>query len=163
MLALLEDHAHRPLETALELGSGGGNLASHLTARLRMTLTDASPAMLRVSRSLNPGIEHLEGDMRTSAWSATFDAVIIHDAIVYMTSEADLRAAVDTAFVHLRPGGAAAFMPDWVLDTYRPHTETADRTTANADCATSSGTVASSPTGTPSRPTTSSSPATATR
>ncbi len=34
-----------------------------------------------------------------------------------------LRAALVTAFVHLRPLGAAIFMPDWVRDDYRPRTE----------------------------------------
>ena len=48
-------------QTALELGSGGGNLASHLAARLRLTLTDVAPGMLDLSRRINPGVEHLAG------------------------------------------------------------------------------------------------------
>ncbi|HZW01903.1 MAG TPA: class I SAM-dependent methyltransferase [Candidatus Deferrimicrobium sp.] len=123
VLRLLESHVEGPLATALELGSGGGNLASHLVARLRLTLTDASPQMLELSRSINPDAEHIEADMRTLRLGRTFDAVISHDAIGYMTTEADLRAAFETAFMHLRPGGAAIFMPDWVLDTYQPRTE----------------------------------------
>lgn len=123
VLRLLEAHIEGPVESALELGSGGGNLASHLAGRLRLTLTDVSPGMLALSRSLNPGLEHLEGDMRTLRLGRTFDAVISHDAITYMASEADLRAALQTAFVHLRPGGAAIFLPDWVQDTYQPRTE----------------------------------------
>jgi SAM-dependent methyltransferase len=123
VLRLLEAHVDGPLETALELGSGGGNLASHLAGRLRLTLTDVSPHMLALSRSINPRLEHLEGDMRTLRLGRTFDAVISHDAITYMASEADLRAALLTAFVHLRPGGVAIFLPDWVQDTYQPRTE----------------------------------------
>lgn len=123
LLTLLESHAERPPETALELGAGGGNLASHLQPQLRMTLTDVSAAMLEVSRSLNPHAEHLVADMRSLRLDRTFDAVIAHDAIGYMTTQADLRAAMQTAFVHLRPGGAAAFLPDWVLDGFRPRTE----------------------------------------
>src|SRR4026207_1760119 len=49
----------------LGLGSGGGNNASHLKARFTCTLTDLSPDMLALSRTLNPECEHLEGDMRT--------------------------------------------------------------------------------------------------
>ena len=41
------------LPTLLELGSGGGNLASHLKAGFRMTLCDRAPGMLAVSRELN--------------------------------------------------------------------------------------------------------------
>ena len=46
ILGLLRGHVDGPLETLLELGSGGGNTASHLRADLRLTLTDLSPAML---------------------------------------------------------------------------------------------------------------------
>ena len=83
---VLEDYVKPPLATVLELGSGGGNLASHLTGRWQMTLTDPEPDMLELSRSINPDTEHLEGDMRTLRLGRTFDAVIIHDAIVYMTT-----------------------------------------------------------------------------
>jgi ubiquinone/menaquinone biosynthesis C-methylase UbiE len=51
--------------TLLELGSGGGNLASHLKADVRATLSDLSPDMIAVSRALNPELEHIQGDMRT--------------------------------------------------------------------------------------------------
>ena len=39
--------------------------------------------------------------------SNSFDAVFVHDAVVYMTTEADLALAIKTAFVHCRPGGIA--------------------------------------------------------
>lgn len=123
VLRLLREHMSPPPETALELGSGGGHLASHLMGSLRMSLSDLSPEMVTVSRRLNPDAEHFEGDMRTLRLGRSFDAVIIRDAIGYMTSQADLRAALQTAWVHLRPGGVAIFLPDWVRDTYRPHTE----------------------------------------
>ncbi len=123
ILRLLELHVVGPLETALELGSGGGNVASHLSGRLQLTLSDVAPQMLALSRGLNPGLEHVEGDMRELRLDRVFDAVIAHDAVTYMRSEADLRAAFETAFVHLRPGGAAIFLPDWVRDDYQPRTE----------------------------------------
>lgn len=123
VLELLAESAGAPLETALELGTGGGNLASHLGGRLRLTLTDTSPQMLEQSRHVNTDAEHLVGDMRTLRLDRTFDAVVIHDAVGYMTTEADLSAAFETAYVHLRDGGAAIFLPDWVLDGYAPVTE----------------------------------------
>ena len=92
-------------QTLLELGSGGGNNASHLKARFTCTLTDLSPEMLALSRSLNPECEHVEGDMRTLRLGRTFDVVFVHDAIGYLTSEEDLAAAIETAAVHVRPGG----------------------------------------------------------
>ncbi len=110
-----------PSSTVLELGSGGGNTASHMKSRFRLTLTDLSPAMLAVSRSLNPECEHLEGDMRTLRLGRTFDAVFVHDAVMYMTSEGDLRAAMATAVAHCRPGGVVLFVPDCVSETFRPY------------------------------------------
>jgi ubiquinone/menaquinone biosynthesis C-methylase UbiE len=123
VLDLLREHVEGPLETLLELGSGGGNTASHLRSHLRLTLADVAPAMLDLSRGLNPDCEHVLGDMRTLRLGRAFDAVLIHDAVMYMTSEADLRAAFETAFVHLRRGGAAVVAPDFVRETFEPRTE----------------------------------------
>src|SRR5919109_722694 len=44
--AIIEACVRTP-ETLLELGSGGGNNASHMKRRFRMTLTDLSPDMLQ--------------------------------------------------------------------------------------------------------------------
>jgi hypothetical protein len=112
-----------PPRTMLELGSGGGNNAWHLKAHFQLVLVDCSPGMLAVSRGLNPECEHVEGDMRTVRLDRQFDCVFIHDAICYMTSEADLRQAIETAFVHCRPGGAALFAPDCVRETFRESTD----------------------------------------
>jgi SAM-dependent methyltransferase len=116
--AILRDRVAGDLNRVLELGSGGGNTASHLKTSFAMTLVDRSPGMLEVSRRLNPELEHLEGDMRTVRLDRTFDAVFVHDAIAYMTTESDLRRVFVTAFEHLRPGGVALFVPDTVAETF---------------------------------------------
>ena len=108
--------------TLLELGSGGGNNASHLKARFQCTLTDISPEMLALSQTLNPECEHLEGDMRTLRLARTFDVVFIHDAISYLTTERDLRAALETAAIHARPGGVVILTPDATTEIYEPRT-----------------------------------------
>ena len=110
------------LRTLLELGSGGGSNAFHLQRHYRLTLTDPSPGMLAVSRRVNPACEHVEGDMRTLRLGRTFDAVFVHDAVCYLTTETDLRRAMDTAFVHCRPGGAVLFAPDFDRETFRTGT-----------------------------------------
>jgi hypothetical protein len=111
-----------PVSTVLELGSGGGNNASHMKAHFEMTLSDISTDMVQASRRLNPECEHVTDDMRTLRLDRTFDAVFVHDAIMYMQTEDDLRAAMTTAFVHCRPGGMALFVPDSVAETFRPQT-----------------------------------------
>jgi SAM-dependent methyltransferase len=112
-----------PPQSVLELGSGGGNNASHMKAYFQLTLVDRSPAMLAVSQALNPGIEHFQGDMRTVRLDHLFDAVFIHDAIMYLTSRKDLLQAMRTAYAHCRPGGAALFCPDCTRETFRPYTD----------------------------------------
>ena len=113
----------RPPRTVLELGSGGGNNASHLKARFQMVLVEPSAGMRKVSEALNPECEHVAGDMRTVRLGRQFDAVFVHDAVCYMTTEADLRMAIETAFVHCRPGGAVLFAPDYVRENFKPSTD----------------------------------------
>jgi SAM-dependent methyltransferase len=111
------------LRTVLELGSGGGHNASHLKAHWTMTLVEPSDGMRAVSAALNPECEHVAGDMRTLRLGRSFDAVFVHDAVSYMTTEADLRRAIDTAFAHCKPGGAVLFAPDHVRENFTPSTD----------------------------------------
>lgn len=120
---VLQAYSRDPIRTLLELGSGGGNNASHLKEKFRMTLVDSSRQMLDVSRRLNPECEHIEGDMRTIRLGREFDAVFIHDAICYMTSVGDLRLAIQTAFAHCKPGGVVLLAPDHVRETFRESTD----------------------------------------
>ena len=112
-----------PPRTVLELGSGGGNNASHMKAQYELVLVEPAVGMLAVSRVLNPECEHVQGDMRTVRLLRQFDAVFVHDAVGYMTTESDLRAAFETAFVHCKPGGAALFAPDYVRENFKASTE----------------------------------------
>jgi SAM-dependent methyltransferase len=120
---LIREASATPPRTMLELGSGGGNNASHMKADFDLTLTDLSPGMLELSKTINPELEHIAGDMRTLRLGRVFDAVFVHDAVVYMRTENDLRAAMETAFVHTKPGGVALFAPDFLGENFRPGTD----------------------------------------
>jgi len=109
--------------TLLELGSGGGNNASFLKARFEMVLVEPSPGMLAVSQAVNPEVPHVIGDMRSVRLGRVFDGVFVHDAVTYMLTEYDLRRAIDTAYLHCRPGGVALFCPDHVRENFQPSTE----------------------------------------
>lgn len=111
-----------PPHTILELGSGGGNNASFLKRHCQLTLVDLSPQMLGQSQSINPECEHIPGDMRSVRLGRFFDAIFVQDAISYMLTEADLARAIQTAFVHCRPGGVALFAPDYVRESFRSST-----------------------------------------
>jgi SAM-dependent methyltransferase len=118
----LIDACERGTRTVLELGSGGGNNASHMKKHFTMTLTDLSPQMLKLSKTINPECEHIQGDMRTLRLDREFDAVFVHDAVAYITTERDLRRAMATAYVHCRIGGAVLFAPDWVRESFKETT-----------------------------------------
>lgn len=111
-----------PPHTLLEIGSGGGCNASHLKAHFSMTLVDLAAGMLAISEQLNPECEHIQGDMRSLRLGRQFDVVFIHDAIVYLTTETDLASAIETAYIHCRPGGITLLCPDHVRETFRPST-----------------------------------------
>jgi SAM-dependent methyltransferase len=106
--------------TVLELGSGGGNNASHLKRHFTLTLVEPSDGMRAHSVALNPECEHFAGDMRSVRLGRTFDAVFVHDAVCYMTSEEDLAAALATVSAHLRPGGRALLVPDATAECFQP-------------------------------------------
>jgi SAM-dependent methyltransferase len=121
---LVEAAGGRRIGTLLELGSGGGNNAFHYKRRVsEVVLSDLADGMLALSRQLHPELEHVRGDMRTVRLGRTFDAVFVHDAISYLTTETDLRQALETVFVHLRPGGVALFAPDHVQEKFSAGTD----------------------------------------
>ena len=119
---LMSKYAQRPIEHILELGCGGGNNAVHLKKHSRMTLSDLAPQMLDISRSANPECEHVQGDMRTLRLSHIFDVVFVHDAIMYMCTEIDLRQVMTTASQHCAPDGIVLFVPDCIRETWTPET-----------------------------------------
>ena len=121
--ALLREKLQPAPQTILELGSGAGHVAWYLKEWYSLTLTDLSDSMLSISQRINPQCAHHQGDMRTLRLHEVFDAVFIHDAVMYMTSQADLALALETAFIHCRPGGMLLVSPDYTLETFAPDTD----------------------------------------
>lgn len=113
----------KPCRSVLELGSGGGSNASHMKKHFRMTLVDIAPGMLKVSKKLNPECEHIRKDMRSVRLNRVFDAVFIHDAVMYLTTRQDLVRAFRTAYVHVRKNGCVLVVPDFFKEKFKPATE----------------------------------------
>jgi SAM-dependent methyltransferase len=120
--ALLGRAKPRP-RTLLELGCGGGSLAANLKRDFTLTLTDLTPQMLAVCRAQNPECEIAQGDMRSLRLGRKFDAVLVHDAIMYAASEADLRATIETAAAHCRVGGSVVLAPDCTRESFEAETD----------------------------------------
>lgn len=114
----------RAPKSLMELGSGGGHLAQHYPSECEVLLVDLSEPMLEVSRHLNPNKSHVCGDMRSLRLGRTVESVLIHDAIMYMTSREDVVATLRTAFEHLVPGGPLVVIPDVIQETFWERTVT---------------------------------------
>ncbi len=115
---------HRPLpHTLLELGCGGGSLAANLKRDFTLTLSDLSPQMVAVCRAANPECEALVGDMRSLRLGRNFDAVLVHDAIMYAANEVELRATIATAAAHCRAGGLVVLAPDCTRESFAESTD----------------------------------------
>ena len=136
------EKADGPVSTVLELGSGGGNNASHLKRHFTLTLVDRSPEMLELSRGLNPELEHVEGDMRTMRLDRTFDAVFVHDALAYILTERGPAGRLRDGARTLPAGRERRLRPRLRPGDIRPAHEPRRprlRRTASAGCGTSSG------------------------
>lgn len=112
----LPERGGRP--SLVEFGVGGGHALMFLTDEFDATAVDSSPTMLDNCRKLNPGVETVVGDMRTVRLGRTFDAVVIHDAADYLTTEDDVRRTLETAHLHLSPGGVVIIAPTYVRETF---------------------------------------------
>ena len=102
----------------LDLGVGGGTNLSYLTSDFDATAVNISQKMIDNSIKLNPSVDHHVGDMRNIRLENKFKAVIIHDAISYMTNEDDIKLTFSTAKAHLDPGGILVVAPEWYTETF---------------------------------------------
>ncbi len=118
VVEMIEKHARREVKTLLNLGCGGGKNAYNLKRHYRATGLDLSNDMLANARRLNPDIELVQGDMREFSLSKRFDAILIDDAVAYMTSQEDLRRVFRAAHRHLEPGGVVIVSPDGTKETF---------------------------------------------
>lgn len=118
VVAMIEKHAKREVRSLLNLGCGGGKNVYNLKRRYEVTGLDLSPAMLANARKLNPECEFVQGDMRDLSLPTRFDAILIDDAVAYMTSEEDLLRVFRAAHRHLEPGGVVIVSPDGTKETF---------------------------------------------
>ncbi|MEM9881472.1 MAG: class I SAM-dependent methyltransferase [Planctomycetota bacterium] len=136
---LITQHLGPGPQRLLELGAGGGHTLVHLDARGRRggrhhaVAVDRSDPMLAHCRRLIPGIETHVADMRDVRLDRTFDAVLIHDAIDYLLTPADVVTALATAHTHLRPGGLAFIAPTYTRETFVDGDVADDGTTTDDD------------------------------
>jgi SAM-dependent methyltransferase len=115
---LIRKYAQREVRTLLNLCCGGGKNVFNLKEFFSVSGLDLSANMLALAQELNPECRFIQADMRTFTIPETFDAILIDDGIMYMTSEPDLLAVFKRAYEHLRPGGVMVVGPDATKETF---------------------------------------------
>ena len=111
------EKADRKLRIA-ELGAGGGHALFHLRDHFDCTAVDISEDMLHHCRHLNPGVNTICADMRTVSFPEPQDAILIHDAIDYLTSQEDILATLKNARKHLTPNGILIIAPTYTCESF---------------------------------------------
>jgi len=118
VVEMIAKHARREVRTLLNLGCGGGKNAYNLKRHYEVTGLDLSPAMLANAKKLNPECAFVQGDMRDFTLSKRFDAILVDDAVAYMTSREDLSRLFRATYRHLEPGGVMIVSPDGTKETF---------------------------------------------
>lgn len=104
-IKVLEKYISLPSPTMLHLGCGAGGYDFYFKQHFSVTGVDLSEGMLKIAKETNPEINYVKGDMKDVKLEEKFDAVIIPDSIMYMTTSEDLLAALKNATAHMKPEG----------------------------------------------------------
>ncbi len=124
---LINQHAEREVRSLLNIGCGAGKNVFNLKRRFSVTGIDISSAMLELAYKTNPECRFYQADMREFSLDGLFGAVLIDDAISYMTTEEDLKAVFSRAYDHLKPGGVMICGPDETKETFVQNHTTATK------------------------------------
>lgn len=117
--SLVRDHARPGPVSILDLGSGTGRHAIELASHgYSIRGVDLSPSMVAIAEARKSSLpEHLRGnvgfsagDVRSIRLGAQFDVVLaLFHVASYQTTNDDVRAFLETARLHLCPGGVLIF------------------------------------------------------
>ncbi|NPB03169.1 MAG: class I SAM-dependent methyltransferase [Thermotogae bacterium] len=107
----------------LEIGCGTGNLTKHLIAMgYEVVGVDLSEGMLEIARKKLPGVEFIQGDVRTLYLGQQYDAVVsTFDSLNNLLTEEELFQAFQRIREHIKEGGIfvgdlntpTAMIEDW--------------------------------------------------
>lgn len=125
LAGLARRHAKAPVRTLLDVGCGGGKNLHHFARHLDATGLDLSPAMLGLARTLNPGVELVQADMRGFDLGKHFDAVYLNDALPHLRSRGDLGRTFACAYHHTAPGGVTLAVAEFTRERFEQNATSA--------------------------------------
>ncbi len=103
----------------LEVGCGTGRYMVELGRHFAVEGVDVGSEMLDLARRRLPSAQLHHGDMRTFDLARPFDVVAcLFSSIGYMTTRADLAAAIGNMLRHLVPGGVMVIDPWFTPDAW---------------------------------------------
>ena len=109
------------LGSVLELGSGIGALMESFPSDVEVVFLERSKDMLELSKRRNPGREHLLLDMLDFDLNRLFDAIVLHDAVMYLTDRSELLSCFKNAYNHLEETGVFVVFPDTTSEFFQEH------------------------------------------
>lgn len=118
IIAIAEDALSHSVQSILELGSGGGYLASQFPERAEVVLVDNSLEMLQESRIRNPQREHVRADMLTVDCQRQFDLIVVHDAIMYVPDQKAIQRLLRNICRHMHASSVVCIIPDVIKETF---------------------------------------------
>jgi trans-aconitate methyltransferase len=119
-------HMPNQQPTLVEMGAGGGHTLSHLAGDFELLAVDISEPMLVNCSLICPEATTILGDMRTIDLQRMVDIVLIHDAVDYMLTAADVQAALHTAAKYLKPGGLLIVAPTYTTESFENNQSISD-------------------------------------
>lgn len=113
--ALLNQYAHCPVQSLLDVACGTGLHLEHFRHLYDVEGLDLSEAQLAIARTRLPDLPLHHADMSTFRLNRTFDAVTcLFSAVGHLEDVATLRQAVRQMTAHLNEGGVLIVEP-WIF------------------------------------------------
>lgn len=102
---LIDRHGPAAARTVLDFGCGTGLDLAYLAERFEVVGVDLQPCMIDYARQVQPHLDLRVGDMRDFRLGHPVDVITcLGNALAYLHSNAELRAAFATFAAHARPG-----------------------------------------------------------
>jgi SAM-dependent methyltransferase len=117
--AFIAGHMQRPARTLLDVACGTGRHLAELQSWFEVEGADLNEALLGIAQARLPDVRLHRADMRSLDLARSFDVVTcLFSAIGYMTTLADLQAAIAAMARHVAPGGLMIVEPWWPPDNW---------------------------------------------
>ncbi len=112
ILAILDKHRKRPVDSLLDVGCGTGKHLAELARHFRVEGVDLDGRLLKLARARVPEARFTEADMCAMRLSRRFDAITcLFGTIAYVRTFERMQQTLERFAAHLRVGGLVVLQP----------------------------------------------------